>query len=856
MTNMFTIKVKPLVTFITQNGSYPVVARSQSGVVPSGSHENFKTSLISFQTQNDMAKDIPVATIVLNDDYDWANLLKPNDYVRIDMLYNSNVFASEANRKQYTTLYCGLVSNLQRQLDANSNQRVYVVTVQGMAKVLQNIQLSTFSELTSTYASYQLIPDDAKQGIQFSKQPSAKIIEEIIDKFVLSNKGYTDYSYNDSNGKQYALKDLLVKHFEVNNEEAFMNQAYNKFTNYSGSILSMIKDASARPFNELFWTHEQGVATLNYRPTPFDPERWTDLGIISVDSSAVIRENISCNDTDQKSIFKLRASQDGANDFTGGFTGTLAPLTNQALIKRYGYALMEVPADYFNGTTPKNTKENKEEQENGTAVSTEGNTATSISYHTPTYENILDATVNRWKKNSKNDKITIPAEYGGDELYHETVSALKKYKSESSFANYINSCSAGLISSNKAQELWQFYSTNHDLPVAFYMQIVAPYYQSSISSNSNLSSFERVKKHPKYASEALMQATNYGLGSKQAYEVIETIIANNGTISRAEYQHILATYKYSDTEEGVDFYETTKDSGANSVPYLFLKYTQKLFNWYCDVSKMFSGTIVLNGTLGLELGKRLTVYSRKDNAYWQYYIESVSHQFSYTNGWYTTVGVTRGLPSTTVDDDEVHRFQAPYSFWGQYQHFVGGYFGERSLAESIEVAKEADEKDGGGGTTGDSSDVVQQAKKWLGWFHYGQVHPSPTLGSDLKNPKKSGYTDCSGFVWLVLNKCGYKVPSNMGWFTGSMASDAKGKHRWLKECSEKDAKAGDVLIYNCGGGSGNNGHTAILEEDWHGNSTKIIEMGGTGSGGVNEATVHDAFLSLLGGSRVLAKPLK
>ncbi len=72
---------------------------------------------------------------------------------------------------------------------------------------------------------------------------------------------------------------------------------------------------------------------------------------------------------------------------------------------------------------------------------------------------------------------------------------------------------------------------------------------------------------------------------------------------------------------------------------------------------------------------------------------------------------------------------------------------------------------------------------------YVQTHPSPDLGSDLKNPSKTGGTDCSGFVWLALNKAGYKVPANMGWFTGTMASDAKGSHQYLKQISENDAKA-------------------------------------------------------------------
>ncbi|MCG0755236.1 CHAP domain-containing protein [Lactiplantibacillus plantarum] len=153
--------------------------------------------------------------------------------------------------------------------------------------------------------------------------------------------------------------------------------------------------------------------------------------------------------------------------------------------------------------------------------------------------------------------------------------------------------------------------------------------------------------------------------------------------------------------------------------------------------------------------------------------------------------------------------------------------------------------------------IIKTAKSMKGYFKYGQSHPSADLGTNLKNPNKSGTTDCSGFIWLTLNKAGYKVPTNMGWFTGTMASDAKGSHQYLKQISENDAKAGDIVIVNQGAGAGNNGHTAFITENWHGKNTKIIEEGGDTTGRVNESTFGTAFYSLLSGSDVtLARPIK
>lgn len=159
-------------------------------------------------------------------------------------------------------------------------------------------------------------------------------------------------------------------------------------------------------------------------------------------------------------------------------------------------------------------------------------------------------------------------------------------------------------------------------------------------------------------------------------------------------------------------------------------------------------------------------------------------------------------------------------------------------------------------TTDNASDLVKSAKTMKGYFYYIQSHPSSDLGSDLKNPNKTGGTDCSGFVWLAMNKAGYKVPANMGWFTGSMASDAKTTHQYLKEITPSQAKAGDIVIVTQGIGAGNNGHTAILLEKWQGKNTKIIQEGGDSTGHVNESVFGTAFSSLLnGGEIVLARPV-
>lgn len=155
-----------------------------------------------------------------------------------------------------------------------------------------------------------------------------------------------------------------------------------------------------------------------------------------------------------------------------------------------------------------------------------------------------------------------------------------------------------------------------------------------------------------------------------------------------------------------------------------------------------------------------------------------------------------------------------------------------------------------------NSDIVSVAKSLLGYFTYQLIHGEAYIGS-VANPDRNGVTDCSGYVWLVLAMCGYRVPANMQWYTGSMTSDARGAHNWFREINENEARAGDVVIYNVGGGAGANGHTAILLENYRGNDTQIIQMGGDSrQSGVNISTIGYSFGSLLGGDRCLARAVK
>lgn len=204
-----------------------------------------------------------------------------------------------------------------------------------------------------------------------------------------------------------------------------------------------------------------------------------------------------------------------------------------------------------------------------------------------------------------------------------------------------------------------------------------------------------------------------------------------------------------------------------------------------------------------------------------------------------------------------------------YQVFGGSNVSpDSSLVDAVDTAKDGEEnekkkkgiKDGCGKIKDNSSDpdrrsddeLVEIAESLLGYFTYALIHGEKFIGS-VENPKRNGVTDCSGFVWLVLAIAGYEVPDNMGWFTGSMEDDARGKGQWLEEISAEEATAGDIVIVTS---AGKIGHTAMLLEDWQDappkdNQTNIIQMGGISRDGVNKDAFNSSFKSLVNSNHTI-----
>lgn len=216
--------------------------------------------------------------------------------------------------------------------------------------------------------------------------------------------------------------------------------------------------------------------------------------------------------------------------------------------------------------------------------------------------------------------------------------------------------------------------------------------------------------------------------------------------------------------------EEENTTATGSVTSLIRKYSKKLYDWYVMNPNFYSGEIKVVGHPDYRMGNKLRYSDKYSNDVWVFYIESVEHDFSYSGGYTTTLGVTRGLRVTDSKPDG-GRFTPPT---GAPQDFKGGYLGELSLDElkkTQELNKKANSGVGSSGQSGANHGLVEgspseQAKKATDFalqfvnngmgataYHWGG-------GRQLTNPltESAPYLlDCSSFVYWAYKHAGVQL---------------------------------------------------------------------------------------------------
>lgn len=431
----------------------------------------------------------------------------------------------------------------------------------------------------------------------------------------------------------------------------------------------------------------------------------------------------------------------------------------------------------------------------------------------PSYNKVMSIINPDRTNNTVTDHIS--AQYGGDSLFNAIIARLISDNQSGASANVMAQNIANMaqgrnsfLNIDHATSLVNQFLSQGSLTKDTYIKYALPESEQVSHApvkNSVFNNTNTLKKHPYKGASELRQRVNYSLGSEQAYQIIQTYINNGFNLSEAQYNAILAKYPYDVINDKVE--DINKNSSAKGVDELQIKYTRKLFNWYADNSKYYSGEIKIQGTTGIEIGKKLYMTEAKDGRIWEFYVEAVEHSFDREAGWVTTIGVTRGLLLNDINDPL--RWEM---FYNKYEEYAGGYFGEPNLLASYETALAKEDGDdsssasdgSGKANANENKDIpnivkkaVQNAKSLL---NKNSIYDQ---GYHNKNPFDMGGTirgDCSSLTYFSYTEAGFSFGVNYALTTWGFTENANLE----KVCSygtDRDTaygklKVGDLVLWD------------------------------------------------------------
>jgi hypothetical protein len=250
-----------------------------------------------------------------------------------------------------------------------------------------------------------------------------------------------------------------------------------------------------------------------------------------------------------------------------------------------------------------------------------------------------------------------------------------------------------------------------------------------------------------------------GLNDTAASDIVDTVIA--GSFSKDMFATILKSDSVAQYDKSINKEKTISPDKLN-------EFTQRLFNWYCENANFYSGDIRVLGNPAYRLGTRVFYEDLEENTTWEFYVESVEHDFDFTQGYTTILGVTRGLPNYGAK-----RFS---NLWGTSLDFKGGYMGEQPIDQLIQPPTTTNNSYsgnygsnyGGDGSMGAVSTAqATTSRKTIYKLGAGRTGTDP-----LQTAVPT--MDCSSFVWWCFYDNGiYLKGGPTGMTTRTISSDPK-----------------------------------------------------------------------------------
>lgn len=620
----------------------------------------------------------------------------------------------------------------------------------------------------------QIAKEEANSvGVAFFGNTVATIEKNIVNRF----KPYMVYSYD--NG-QHKLWDFI----DYSNMESWTDYEYlfdsSQFTNASGSLWDLMQNALRIPFNEMFFdSTANGKSKLVVRRTPFNPEDWQNLTQITVDSNDVIDNEVSKTDAQEFSVFVVNPATPTILGIANGMLLSAYPQTNQQLINYYGYSKYEVDDLYLSGRTNDN---NKTTSKKSKGKGTKTDNTSGVFYDEQDVASFLS-------------------------VISDNSLRLNKAKYAIQLSDAANN-----ISNAQAYDLINSYCANgYQMTNQIYESVLQTDSGGGLSNTgTKAASYENMEDCIERSGGDI--ATFMSVAKSTIKDITDEFLRevwqareSNGKLTKKGYKKVYDNYRKAGNAVG--------DSGATDLKV----FTRMLYNWYADNFNFWGGTIIVSGNPDIRPGCILNVidfYNKKQYGYpgMRYYIESVTHKFSYTEGYTTEIGVTRGM-RMPVGNEVDPRF---CNLWGTSIDFKGGYMGEAAISDlalaesSSDSASGTDDSDAFGGAKGNEIAVKaaefgysfrkngnprvngKKMKEVYSFGHATERGSKNPLTHDLN--QGTIVLDCSSFVYWCFRHFGAVIGTN----TTTQANGSQFKKVNVGQ-SAKNMKVGDlVFMENCG----------------------------------------------------------
>lgn len=533
------------------------------------------------------------------------------------------------------------------------------------------------------------------KGVAFLGNSCATIESEIMDRFL----PYMKYSYGT---KGYSL-DHFINYSLMTSWDSYEKlQDSSSFVNFKGSLYELQDAILHKPFVEMFYdTDYNGLAHLVVRRTPFNPSDWNgvdskgnyEIPRVVINSNQVINDDLSKTNSEAYSVFNVNPA---TANYTGiknaGELGSL-PQFNQQLVNIYGYSILEVTSLYLKGSSTGPLANNTKASGKNSKVLASAGTPYTASDINKLLNKVKLKTL-RQKQSTYAQKIANNANNISGQQAAELVSAYlinEKHLTQTKMNGILDtengggqSCIGGEgISYKKWLDIVKTYSD------------AKTYMQECKTTFNNTDDEVLFELRGKYASG----------GNKLSQKDFKSLLK--------KYQIVSQNTKVKDEAIDLKFF------------------TQMLFNWYSDDINFLAGNITVPGDSKYRIGEIAEVINENDpKDSMEFYIESVEHTFSFTSGWQTVLGVTRGLKNLGKD-----RFK---HMWGKNQDFLGGYMGEAAL-NMLAYGTEPTKSSGGSDSTGGAA-----GGKWgLPFKGHGTVDTNPA--QNFGSPRGQGTHDGTDF---------------------------------------------------------------------------------------------------------------